>query len=107
MLNAHTTMRCAEMKDLLDSYVDEELPEEVRARIDRHLLRCADCAFQVRTLEQTRVLLRDAYAPVEPSPAFREKMTARLQDAFADVLRPEPEAAVHQRTLPLLPDTIP
>jgi anti-sigma factor RsiW len=93
-------MRCAEIKDLLDLYVDGELAEETRSRIERHLLRCADCAFQVRTLEQTRALLRDAYPHEVSSPAFREKMAARLHDAFQEVLRTEPASAASQWPLP-------
>jgi len=93
-------MKCPEINDLLDLYVDGELPEETRARVERHLLRCVHCAFQARSLEQTRALLRDAYPPAESSPAFREKMAARLHNAFADLLRPEPEPAANQRSLP-------
>jgi anti-sigma factor RsiW len=95
-------MRCAEAQDLLDLYVDGELPEESRARVERHLLRCAACAFEVRTLEQTRAHLRESHPRVESSPAFREKTAARLQDAFADVLRPEPESNDRQWPLPFL-----
>lgn len=94
-------MRCNEITDLLDLYIDGELSEETRSRVERHLLRCADCAFQARTLEQTRAHLREACPRIESSPAFREKMLARLQDAFADCLRPEPEPVSGQRILPL------
>jgi anti-sigma factor RsiW len=95
-------MRCADFQELLDLYIDGDLPEETRARLERHLLRCAECAFQARTLEQTRVHLREAYPHHETTPAFREKMSARLQDAFQDRLRPEPEPASNQWPLPFL-----
>lgn len=94
-------MNCVEAQALLDLHMDGELSEETRTRMERHLLHCADCAFQARALEQSRALLREAYPRAESSPAFREKMTARLQDAFADLLRPEPEPAANQRVLPL------
>ena len=93
-------MRCVDLKGLLDLYVDGDLPEEVRANIDRHLLRCADCSFEVRTLEQTRAHLREAYGQAESSPAFREKMAARLENAFRDVIRTEAAETVYQRELP-------
>jgi len=92
-------MRCPEIRDLLDPFLDDELAEETRTRVERHLLRCSECGFQVRTLEQTRALLRDAYPPVESSPAFREKMAARLDHAFRDILRPETNAPPNQRAL--------
>jgi anti-sigma factor RsiW len=97
-------MRCIEISDLLDLFIDGELADETRARVERHLLRCAECAFQIRTLEQTRSLLREAYPSAESFPAFREKMAARLQDAFRDVLRSESADAPNQRSLPFLHD---
>lgn len=95
-------MRCSDFQELLDLYMDGDLPEEMRARLERHLLRCAECAFQARTLEQTRAHLRAAYPHPEPPPAFREKMAARLQDAFQDRLRREPEPNAAQWSLPFL-----
>ena len=101
-------MRCADFQDLLDLYIDDALPEEMRARLQRHLLRCAECAFQAHTLQQTRAHLRAAYPPQQTTPAFREKMAARLQDAFQDRLRREPEPNAAQWSLPfLLPERFP
>jgi len=96
-------MNCDELKGLLDLYLDGELPDETARQVDRHLMRCQPCAYEVRTLEQTRALLREAVAPAEAAPAFRERATARLLDAFAAHLRPAPEAADgRQWTLPFL-----
>ncbi len=95
-------MRCNKITELLDLYIDCELAEETRARVDRHLLRCSECAFEVRSLEQTRALLRDAFPSAESSPAFREKMAARLLEEFADQLRPEPIRSEGQWSLPFL-----
>ena len=92
-------MNCSEAEGLIDLYLDDGLSEELRARVERHLLRCADCAFRMRTLEQTRAMLREACPAVESSPSFRERMAARLQDAFADVLRQEPAEDIRQRSL--------
>jgi anti-sigma factor RsiW len=92
-------MRCTEIEDLVDLYLDDALSEEARGRVERHLLRCPECAFRVRTLEQTLGLLREACPSVEASPSFRERMAARLQDELADVLRPEPAEDVRQRSL--------
>lgn len=93
-------MRCDELRGLLDLYLDAELPEELSRKLDRHLLRCPTCAYEARTLEQTRTMLRESVAPAEPSPAFRERTSARLLNAFADRLRVSPAADLRQWTLP-------
>lgn len=95
-------MACREIINLIDPYVDGALAEEPQARVERHLMRCGECAFEVRTLEQTRAHLRKALPSIESSPAFREKMMARLTDEFADVLRSEPVASENQWPLPFL-----
>ena len=92
-------MRCDQLEELLDYYLDNDLSEEGRAKVERHVLRCPDCAFRVRALEQTRALLRGAYSPAEASPSFRERMSARLEDDLADVLRHEPVEDSRQRIL--------
>jgi hypothetical protein len=80
-----------------------ELPEERAQKIERHLLRCPACAYEARTLEQTRALLRESVQPAEASPAFRERTVARLLDTLAPYLRPESETPQgRQWTLPLL-----
>jgi anti-sigma factor RsiW len=95
-------MRCDEIQALLDIHADGELPEEMGQRVERHLLRCANCAYEARALEQTRRMLRETVAPATLAPAFRERMSARLLDAFADRLRPSAiPAQTRQWTLPL------
>ena len=83
-------MRCEETLNLIDLYLDGELPEELKAKVDRHLLRCLACGGEVRALEQTRALLSQAFAPEAPSPSYRERASARLLDRLAPHLRPEP-----------------
>ena len=62
-------MNCKDLNELADLYADGELPEEARARVERHLIQCPQCAYRVRSIEQTRALLRQAFPPIEPSPA--------------------------------------
>ena len=85
-------MRCEELRDLLDLHLDGELPEETARKLERHLLRCPACAYEARTLEQTREMLREAIPPQETTPAFRERAAARLINALSGHLRPAPEA---------------
>ncbi len=86
-------MRCEEARTLLDLYLDGELPQELADRLDRHLLRCAGCAGEIRTLEQTLTLLRGAVESAEATPGFRERAAARLQDRLASHLRPSARPA--------------
>ena len=81
-------MRCEEAQPLLDLHFDGGLPQELAVKLERHLLRCAQCAGDLRSLELTRSLLREAEEPAEPSPAFRERAAARLHDQLAAHLRP-------------------
>jgi anti-sigma factor RsiW len=96
-------MRCEEMRSLLDLYLDGELPEEAARKLDRHLLRCPACTYEVRTLEQTRAMLREAIEPARPTPGFRERTLARLLDTFEPSLqmRPHPQVG-RQWSLELL-----
>jgi hypothetical protein len=94
-------MRCEEAQLLLDLHLDNSLPQELAVKLDRHLLRCSQCAGELRSLEQTRALLRDAIPPAEPTPAFRERAAARLHDSLAAHLRPAATpAAARQWILP-------
>ena len=81
-------MRCEETKSLLDLHLHGDLPQDLGVKVERHLLRCPQCAGDLRSLEQTRALLREFVAPVEPSPAFRERAAARLHTQLAQHLRP-------------------
>ena len=96
-------MRCDEVKDMLDLYVDGELTEEIRRKIDRHLLGCTPCGGEVHALIQTGSMLKNAISAAEVSPAFRERAAARLLNALAPSLRPIPEPEMcRQWSLPLL-----
>jgi len=84
-------MRCDELRDILDLYLDDNLSEEAWSRIDRHLLRCAACSYEVRTMEQARNMLKVAVPRAEVTPGFRERAVARLLGELAMHLRPEQE----------------
>ncbi len=96
-------MRCDDVGRLLDLFIDGELPEEMAVRVERHLLRCPDCAHAARGLEQTREYLRSAYPPVEADPGYRERAAARLAEALSDQLV-IPEAEESQWRLPFPAD---
>jgi len=94
-------MRCDALPGLLDLYLDGDLPEEMARKVDRHLLRCPACAYEARTLEQTKRMLREAIPAEEASPTFREKTAAKLLDSLSDRLKlPANEPLGRQWTLP-------
>ncbi len=95
-------MRCDEIHELIGLFVDGGLPEETMHRLERHLLRCPACSYEVRTMEQTRALVQKAIPVSQLSPAYREKAAARLLDRLAPHLRREPEpTSARQWLLPL------
>ena len=94
-------MRCEEWSHLLDLSLDGELPEETARALDRHSLRCPACAYELRTLEQTRRMLREADLSEAPSDTFRLRTASRLRDALTDRTRPTlSRANDRQWTLP-------
>ncbi len=93
-------MKCDDWAELLDLYLDHELPKELSLRLERHLMRCAACSFEARTLEQTISLLREAVSPAEIPAVAVERMEARLLKHLTPHLKP-PVAAGGQRTLRL------
>jgi anti-sigma factor RsiW len=53
---------------LLADYVEHQLPPEVHAELERHLMRCPRCVAQLKTYESTVTLLhsiRDDDLPPE------------------------------------------
>ena len=83
-------MRCDEWNNLLDLSLDGELPEETARALDRHTMRCPACAYELRTLEQTRRLLREANLTEAPSDRFRQRTASRLRAVLTDRNRPAP-----------------
>ncbi len=53
-------MGCAEIRDQMSQYLDEEMGLEDRWRMDRHVAGCADCAGELERLRGLRALVRAA-----------------------------------------------
>ena len=52
---------------LLSAYVDGEVADDVRRRVEQHLAECSRCAQEVQSLRQASQLLRGyAFADLEP-----------------------------------------
>jgi anti-sigma factor RsiW len=65
---------------LIGPYVDGDLPEELRHRLETILFSDRDIAWEVQTLIVTRARLREGIGEVVASDSFRARVLARLQN---------------------------
>ena len=70
-------MNCAEVQDNLSAWLDQELAPESRARVDRHLERCAGCRRELARLQALDQALDALSAPLPAG--LPEKVRLRLQ----------------------------
>jgi anti-sigma factor RsiW len=52
---------CREFADFMSDYLSGELPPEVRARFDDHLVRCANCRRYLMSYQESLKLGKHAY----------------------------------------------
>ena len=72
-----TTLGCQEIEQLVDAYVDAELPEILRERFDSHRSNCAECNSLVFDIEQIVQLARsldDEPLPIEIGARLRQRL---------------------------------
>jgi anti-sigma factor RsiW len=50
--------RCNDLVGLLADFVEDQLPPDVHARLERHLAACPRCVMQLKTYQSTVSLLR-------------------------------------------------
>ncbi len=95
-------MRCEEVRKLIDFHADGALDESSATEIERHLIRCASCAHEVRSLELTIKLLRSTAADAAASNSFVTRTAAKLRAELAPHLHqpPAPAAQGRQWVLP-------
>lgn len=74
--------RCNENMELLAAFVDRELGEKDRARVQAHLDACADCRRELETLKQVDAMFRAASVP-EVSAREWDGMSAALDRAVS------------------------
>jgi anti-sigma factor RsiW len=76
---------CAETRESLSDYVDDELRPRERRRIIGHLLMCRRCRAVLRSLRATIAGL-NAIGPAEPAPdtGVADSVIARIRDERHD-----------------------
>lgn len=76
---------CAETRELLSDYVDDELNPRARRRVVRHLLTCRRCRAVLRSLKATITSL-NAIGPVDAAadPTVARSVIARIRSEQND-----------------------
>jgi hypothetical protein len=75
-------MQCRDARELLDSFLAEELLVETNHELLRHLSGCPDCKVDLEGRARIRSGLKQAFAraaDLQMRPGFRDEMTARLR----------------------------
>ena len=76
------TMQCRDARELLDSFIAEELLVETNHELLRHLATCPDCAAELEGRRQIRGGLKQAFAraaDLQMRPEFAGEVAARLR----------------------------
>ena len=75
---------CSDTEQLLFEYVEKELPDEVRAKLDRHIADCRSCVEYVNSYRRTIEATHDHALPTI-------EMPLELQQRLKDFLAQNPE----------------
>lgn len=72
-----TRLGCQEIEQLVDAYVDGELPDILRERFDGHRSECLECnslVFDIEQIVQLAKTLDDEPLPIEIGARLRQKL---------------------------------
>ena len=95
-------MTCEDAADLIGPYVNDDLPEATRRRLEVHLLTCRGCAWEALTQRIARERLRGDAPDVVASDAFRARTLNRLYQDNPHTAEPEyPVTDPSQYQLPI------
>jgi putative zinc finger protein len=71
-------MDCRIVRDYLSSYLDQDIPLQMRHRLDQHFESCAPCRQDLTQLHKSTAWLRD-FPLIEPSPIFLQHVRQRVE----------------------------
>lgn len=94
-------MTCEDIAGFLGQYIEDDLPDEGRLRIETHLFTCRNCTWEAETLRLTRRRLQNERGETITSDAFRARVLNRLR-ADNPHLSPSEDSEKLQRQLPIL-----
>ena len=84
-------MQCRDARELLDSFIGEELLVETNHDLLRHLATCPDCNAELEGRRRIRSGLKQAFrgsAYLQMRPEFASDLTARLRASSPSAARP-------------------
>jgi anti-sigma factor RsiW len=84
------TMQCRDARELLDSFIGEELLVETNHELLGHLAACPDCSAELDVRRRIRSGLKQAFRSsphLQPRPRFTEEVTARLRASIQPARR--------------------
>ncbi len=87
--------------DLVGPYVDDDLPAELRVRVEAALLASPQLAWEVATQRLVKEKLKDGAGEVVASDAFRTRLLKKLYADNLHCRQPELEEALGQIALPI------
>ena len=76
-------MECRDVRNLLDSFIGQELMIETNHELIRHLESCPECRSELDARRQLRTVLRRAFASssaLAPTPGFTADVLARVRE---------------------------
>ncbi len=71
-------MKCRKFKGFIQSYLDEELPEEFKQKWHQHFRDCASCRTEVRIYEKCIAMLRQFMGEEHPPGSLQERLKKQL-----------------------------
>jgi len=84
-------MQCRDARELLDSFIGEELLVETNHDVLRHLATCPECSAELENRRRLRTGLRQAFsrsADLQVRPEFASELTAQLRASSRSAVRP-------------------
>ena len=74
---------CRDVERLLCDYVDDELPEGLKLRVDEHICGCEKCQYSLDTYKQVVLVAREIRDEAPPVPQdVSARLRARLNQEF-------------------------
>ena len=84
-------MQCRDARELLDSFIGEELLVETNHELLQHLATCPDCSAELEGRRRMRSGLKQAFSgsmDLQMRPQFADELTARLRVSTQPAARP-------------------
>ncbi|MDR3706802.1 MAG: zf-HC2 domain-containing protein [Capsulimonadaceae bacterium] len=72
------SMTCDQVRELQSNYIDHELIDPMRERVDQHLATCPACRADFATVAQLVARLRGQPASEDAAPWFTDRVIERL-----------------------------